>query len=66
MSSNVKELKRAGADVVVTFTNGGRYRYYGVPDEVYADYQKADSKGAFVSKNLRGRFRTQKLEGDDA
>jgi hypothetical protein len=61
MSSNVSDVKREGGDLVVTFKNGGRYRYHGVPDEVYVEYQKAESKGTFVARELRGRYRTVKL-----
>jgi hypothetical protein len=64
VSSNVQDVKRECDDLVVTFKNGSRYRYHGVPDDVYVEYQKAESKGTFISRNLRGRFRTQKLDED--
>lgn len=62
MSSNVKSAERVGGDVVVTFVNGGKYTYHDVPDEVFVEYSKAESKGSFVAKNLRGKFRTRKHE----
>lgn len=65
MSSNVESAKRVGGDVVVTFKGGQRYRYYGVPQDVFDAYGEAESKGSFVARELRGRYRTQKLGEDD-
>jgi hypothetical protein len=64
VSSNVSSVKRDGGDLIVTFKNGGSYRYEDVPDEVYVEYEKAESKGSFIARSLRGKFRTQKL-GDE-
>ncbi len=62
MSSNIEKAERVGENLVVTFKNGGRYTYYDVPASVYAEYQEAESKGSFLAKNIRGRYRTQKHE----
>ena len=38
------------------------YCYYGVPQNVYMDLLKADSKGGFVTNNIRGKYEFDKLD----
>jgi len=38
-----------------------RYDYQGVPPEVYEDFQKAESKGAFVGAKIKGTFDFEKI-----
>jgi hypothetical protein len=44
------------------FRNGLSYEYFGVPAELYRGLLSAPSKGAFVSRFIRGRFPYRRLE----
>jgi len=41
----------------VTFVSGRRYRYFGVPAAVAAEFAGAPSKGRFFNARIRDRFR---------
>jgi hypothetical protein len=45
----------------VTFIDGDRYVYVGVPGEVHRSFVGADSKGAFFAKKIRDRYPYNKL-----
>ena len=40
----------------VEFQSGAVYDYLDVPPQVWKELQKADSKGRFVSRRIRGRY----------
>ena len=42
------------------FSSGGVYAYYEVPPEVYAALMAAESKGRFISEEIRGRYESEK------
>ena len=42
------------------FSGGGVYDYYGVPRKVYAALMSAESKGRFVSQQIRGQYPSEK------
>jgi hypothetical protein len=44
------------------FRNGLSYAYFGVPAELYRGLLSAPSKGAFVSRFIRGRFPYSRLD----
>jgi hypothetical protein len=44
------------------FRNGLAYEYFGVPPSLYSDLLSAQSKGAFVTRFIRGRFAFRRLE----
>jgi lysyl-tRNA synthetase class 2 len=46
------------------FRSGARYSYRGVPGLIHLGLLTAPSKGAYFNRNIRGRFRFQKLEPD--
>lgn len=46
----------------VTFVDGDLYAYFDVPPRVYGSFRSARSKGGFFARNIRGRYRYQKLE----
>ena len=46
----------------VRFTNGGVYRYYGVPSEVHDELMQAGSKGRFFNTEVRGAYRCARLK----
>lgn len=58
VSSNVESIGYdPDAEVLqVTFLNGSKYRYSGVPSEVWFDFTDAPSKGKFVWQRLRDKF----------
>jgi KTSC domain len=43
------------------FRNGLAYEYFGVPASLYSDLLSAQSKGAFVTRFIRGRFPFRRL-----
>lgn len=44
------------------FRNGLAYEYFGVPAVLYTDLLSAQSKGAFVTRFIRGRFPFRRLQ----
>lgn len=49
----------------VSFANGGSYDYAGVPADVVEEFVKAQSKGGFLAKNIRGKFEHSRVEQHD-
>ena len=47
--------------LTVVFDKGGTFEYADVPQATYDDLQKAESKGEFFNKNVRGKFKVKKL-----
>lgn len=45
----------------VSFKNGGKYRYAGVPAEVYAQLTAASSPGGFFAGRIKDTYRAIKL-----
>jgi hypothetical protein len=45
----------------VVLTNGYRYRYFGVPQQVYAALLRADSKGRFFNAQIKNGFPYQRF-----
>jgi hypothetical protein len=43
-------------ELYVTFTSGGSYTYFNVPQEVYDDWQAAFSKGTYFHNHILGRY----------
>lgn len=48
-------------EAVVHFKNGGVYKYKGVPQQVYNQFQNSESQGSFHANNLKGRYVTEKI-----
>lgn len=46
----------------VEFRSGAVYDYFDVPRPVYESLMKASSKGRFVSRRIRDRFRFERRE----
>lgn len=46
-----------GSVLEVEFRSGAVYRYYSVPRGVVSDLLAAPSKGAFLNRHIRDRFR---------
>ena len=43
------------------FRSGEVYRYFDVPWGQYQEFLAADSKGRYFGRNIRGRFRYERL-----
>ena len=50
----------------VAYTNSGEYRYFDVGPEVYAWLVRAESKGKFVNRLVKERYRYERLDGEQA
>jgi hypothetical protein len=46
----------------VRFSNGGLYQYFDVPESVLASLMRAESKGRFFNRHIRGRYPAARLE----
>lgn len=45
----------------VEFKNGAVYQYFDVPDAVYQEFMRADSKGQFLARNIKHNYRYVRL-----
>lgn len=50
----------------VAYTSSGEYRYFDVGPEVYAWLVRAESKGKFVNRLVREKYRYARLDGEQA
>lgn len=50
------EYLPAQRELRIVFQSGRRYRYQRVPAELYAEMQRAFSKGEFFNAHIRDRF----------
>jgi len=62
-STNVKAAKYCSLTntLTVKFSGDGVYLYSALPPSVYRDFCRADSKGRFISKKIRGAYPYIKL-----
>lgn len=44
----------------VAFHRGGVYQYFDVPEIVYQEFMRADSKGKFLHANIKNSYRYTK------
>lgn len=47
----------------VAFAGSGEYRYFDVEPEVYAWLSKVESKGKFVNRMVKEKYRYERLDG---
>lgn len=61
-SSNVEtvEFDDSTDTLTVTFQGGDSYEYMNVPASVYRAFQAAPSAGAFVHRQLKGRYQYER------
>jgi len=50
----------------VAYTNSGEYRYFDVGPEVYAWLVRAESKGKFVNRLVKERYRYERLDAEQS
>ncbi len=60
-SGNILEIGYKDLVLRVKFKGGGLYNYYEVPPEIHEAFIEADSKGSFLSKNIRGAFEYERI-----
>lgn len=54
-------LPGGNGDILLTFHHGRSYCYFSVPDAVWDDFVKADSKGSYFSLHIKDAYSCQKL-----
>jgi hypothetical protein len=47
----------------VVFVSGMVYHYKNVPEQIYTDMKTAFSKGTFLNKHIKGKYKFVKVEG---
>ncbi|MEU7512083.1 KTSC domain-containing protein [Streptomyces sp. NPDC042898] len=59
VSSNVKSIAYDAPSCVleVKFKSGAVYRYYNVPVAIHELFLEADSKGRYLARHIKGKFR---------
>jgi len=50
----------------VAYTSSGEYRYFDVGPEVYSWLMKAESKGKFVNRLVKEKYRYERLNDESA
>jgi hypothetical protein len=48
----------------VAYVNSGEYRYFGVEPEVYVWLSKVESKGRFVNRLVKEKYRYERLDAE--
>ncbi|MEP7286385.1 MAG: KTSC domain-containing protein [Chloroflexota bacterium] len=46
----------------IEFESGRIYQYYDVPEAIYEEMLKAESKGKYFNSHIRGKFKYQEIE----
>jgi hypothetical protein len=66
-SSNLRAVRydTTARQLDVWFLSGRIYRYFDVPAETYAALIAAPSHGQFFSRSIRGRYRYERLTGEE-
>ena len=47
--------------LVVKFTSNAIYEYYNVPYNVYKEFIRSESKGAFLNKEIKDKFEFEQV-----
>ena len=46
----------------IQFESGRIYQYFNVPEDVFDEMLKAESKGKYFNSNIRGKYTYQEIE----
>ena len=67
-SSNllVSEYNQLSKDLIITFKNGGKYKYSGVPATDYMRFEMADSQGKLLNSVIKPNYAYERLADIDA
>lgn len=61
-ASTTYSYEPADQSLTVTFENGSSYIYAGVPADVYAQVEAAESKGKAFNELVKGKYQVTKAE----
>ena len=64
VESSAIEAEKYDADkkiLYIKWTSGPIYAYYGVGTKVYREFEASESRGAFVNREIKGKFESEKL-----
>ena len=60
-STNISSIGYENGILEIRFRNGGTYQYYGVPESVYHSLMNASSKGRYLERYIKGKYRYRKV-----
>ena len=60
-SSNIESAGWENGTLQVRFKGGGTYLYSDVPERVWLAFKGAESAGAFLATQIKGKFKHSKL-----
>jgi hypothetical protein len=60
-SSVIKSIGFSGGVLEIRFCSGGAYRYWKVPAKIYRELMRAESKGRYYFKNIKGVYAVTKV-----
>ena len=62
-SSNIKstEYDTESKELVVEFNNGLKYKYDGVPHQIFTRFRMAESQGKFFTTDISKKYKYKKL-----
>lgn len=61
-SSNISEIGYEKDKLRIKFKSGGEYEYEAVPDEIFQNFMKADSKGKYFHAGIFSKYKFRKIE----
>jgi hypothetical protein len=47
--------------LIVTFSNGGEYRYFDVPKDVFDAMLNAESEGKYFTTNVKNKYKYERI-----
>ncbi len=60
-SSNLATVGFENGVLEIEFKHGGVYQYFNIPESVFLDLLKADSKGTYHNKYIKGHYQYAKI-----
>lgn len=60
-SSHVAAISHDGTSMTVTFRNGAKYRYKGVPKSLFHEALKAPSVGKYLHEQIKPNYAAEKV-----
>jgi hypothetical protein len=60
-SNNIESYCYENPDLYIKFLTGGTYKYKNVPNHVVFGFSVAESKGGYLSKNIKNYYDFEKI-----
>lgn len=57
--------RAAAQELIIEFSNGASYVYFGVPREVYLDFTRIVNKGEYFARRIRSVYAYERLRPSD-